>query len=262
MAVSQGICYQSVSLTGEALAVTRRELASRCATGADAMNRELGALKRKSRVFLVDDHPIIRHGLTQLINREPDLIVSGESDAGSDAFAAIGKFKPDVVVVDLTLKGGTGFSLIKNLNALDSKLPILVLTVHEEALYAERCLRAGAKGYLMKQEAMENVLLAIRRVLAGQVYLSDRMQAKFFNGSGKRGQPVLLSPLEKLSDRELEVFRLLGQGIGTRKVAELLHLSISTVESHRARIKEKLSVSSATELLQQAVKWVETENYG
>jgi DNA-binding NarL/FixJ family response regulator len=226
------------------------------------MNREPGARKAKYRVFLVDDHPIVRHGLTQLINREQDLIVCGESEDGSKALTAVGAAKPDVVVVDLTLKRSSGFSLIKNLNAHDPKLSILVLTIHEESLYAERCLRAGAKGYLMKEEAMENVLLAIRRVLAGQVYLSEKMQSMLFRTSGKRSENVIASPLERLSDRELEVFRLLGQGMGTRQIAKLLHLSISTVESHRARIKEKLGVKSATELLQHAVKWVETESLG
>jgi DNA-binding NarL/FixJ family response regulator len=226
------------------------------------MNREFGAQKTKCRVFLVDDHPIVRHGLAQLLNREPDLIACGESEDGSKALSAVRAAKPDVVVVDLTLKGSSGFSLIKNLNALDPKLPILVLSIHEESLYAERCLRAGAKGYLMKEEAMENVLLAIRRVLAGQVYLSEEMQSKLFRTSGKRSETVIASPLERLSDRELEIFRLLGQGVGTRQIAKLLHVSISTVESHRARIKEKLDVKSAPELLQHAVKWVETESLG
>jgi DNA-binding NarL/FixJ family response regulator len=226
------------------------------------MNRELAARKAKYRVFLVDDHPIVRHGLTQLINREPDLTVCGESEDGSKGLAAIEAAKPDLVVVDLTLKHGSGFSLIKNLSALDPNLSILVLTIHEESLYAERCLRAGAKGYLMKEVAMENVLLAIRRVLSGQIYLSEEMQDKLFRASGKRSENVFASPLEKLSDRELEVFRLLGQAVGTRQIAELLHLSVSTVESHRARIKDKLGAKNATELLQHAVKWVETENLG
>jgi len=226
------------------------------------MNREHGARKAKSRVFLVDDHPIVRHGLTQLINREPDLMVCGESEDGSEALTAVGTAKPDVVVVDLTLKRSSGFSLIKNLNAHDPKLSILVLTIHEESLYAERCLRAGAKGYLMKEAAMENVLLAIRRILSNEVYLSEEMQFKLFRTSGKRNEDVITSPLERLSDRELEVFRLLGQGMGTRQIAKLLHLSISTVESHRAKIKEKLDVKTGTELLQHAVKWVEAESLG
>ena len=226
------------------------------------MNRELDARKAKYRVFLVDDHPIVRHGLTQLINREPDLVVCGESEDGSKALTAVRAAKPDVVVVDLTLKRSSGFSLIKNLNAFDPRLPILVLSIHEESLYAERCLRAGAKGYLMKEEAMENVLLAIRRVLAGQVYLSKEMQSKLFRTSGKRSETVTASPLERLSDRELEVFRLHGQGVGTRQVAKQLNLSLSTVYSHRARIKVKLGAYSGTELLQQAVKWVETEGSG
>jgi DNA-binding NarL/FixJ family response regulator len=226
------------------------------------MNRDPDARKAKRRVFLVDDHPIVRHGLTLLINHEPDLMVCGEAEDGSKALAAVAAAEPDVVVVDLTLKSSSGFSLIKDLNTADSKMPILVLSIHEESLYAERCLRAGAKGYLMKEEAMENVLVALRRVLDGQVYLSEEMQSKLFRTSGKRGETVIASPLERLSDRELEIFRLLGQGLGTRQVAKLLNLSISTVESHRARIKEKLDVKSATELVQHAVQWVETERLG
>lgn len=224
------------------------------------MNVKPEAEKTKSRIFLVDDHPIVRLGITQLINRETDLMVCGESADGTSALTAIGVAKPDAVVLDLTLKEGSSFSLIKDLKALYPDLPILVLTIHEESLYAERALRAGAKGYLMKEEAMENVLLAIRRVLVGQIYLSEKMQSKLFSASGKRSGPVVASPLERLSDREMEVFLLLGQGVGTTQIARQLHLSVSTVESHRARIKEKLGVKSGTDLLRRAVKWVETES--
>jgi DNA-binding NarL/FixJ family response regulator len=210
-------------------------------------------------VFLVDDHPIVRYGLTQLINREPDLVVCGESEGGATAIASIGAAKPDAVVVDLTLEQSSGFSLIRELTALDPQLPILVLTVHEEWLYAERCLRAGAKGYLMKNEAMETVVPALRRVIEGKVYLSEKMQSKLLRSYGRRGYNEIASPLEKLSDRELEIFRLLGQGSGTRQIAKLLNLSVSTVESHRARIKEKLDLRNAVELLRHAVKWVEIE---
>ena len=226
------------------------------------MHRELTAQKTRYAVFLVDDHPIVRHGLTQLINRENDLTVCGEYDGSATALSAIAAAKPDVVVLDLTLKDGSGFSLIKDLKALNSKLPLLILTVHEESLYAERCLRAGAKGYLMKDRAMEDVLVALRRIIAGNVYLSEAMQSKLFRSSGKRSEAAVASPLEKLSDRELEVFRLLGQGMGTRHIANLLHLSISTVESHRARIKEKFDLKNAVELVRHAVKWVETERLG
>jgi DNA-binding NarL/FixJ family response regulator len=224
------------------------------------MNGKLGERKAKYRVFIVDDHPIVRHGITQLINCEPDLMVCGESEDGTKALTAVSTAKPDVAVVDLTLRQGSGFSLIKNLNALYPDLPILVLTIHEESLYAERALRAGAKGYLMKEEAMENVLLAIRRVIAGRVYLSEKMQSRLFRASGKQRENAVASPLERLSDRELEVFLLLGQGVGTRQIAKQLHLSISTVETHRAKIKEKLGVKSGTDLLRRAVKWVEAES--
>jgi len=223
------------------------------------MNRKFSAQKTKHRIFLVDDHPIVRLGLTQLINREPDLVVCGESASGATAKAAIETARPDAVIVDLTLKQSSGFSLIKDLISFDAQLPILVLSIHEELLYADRCLRAGAKGYLMKEEAMENVLVALRRLIAGQVYVSERMQSKLFRSSRRRGDNLVGSPLERLTDRELEVFRLIGQGLGTKQIANLLHLSSSTVESNRARIKQKFDLKNAIELLRHAVKWVETE---
>ena len=176
------------------------------------MNREPDARKAKYGVFLVDNHPIVRHGLTQLINREPDLMVCGESEDESEALTAVAAAKPDVVMVGLILKRSSGFSLIKNLNALDPKLSILVLTIHDESLYAERCLRAGAKGYLMKEEAMENVLLAIRRVLAGQVYLSEEMQEKLFRSSGdvtslfRAACDVSLGPEERTQNERQTVY--------------------------------------------------------
>lgn len=187
-------------------------------------------------------------------------MVCGESEDGSKALPAITAAKPDLVVVALNLKRSSGISLIKNLNAIDPKLGILVLSIHEESLYAQRCLRAGAMGYLMKEESTEKVLLAIRCILAGQVYLSEAMQSKMFSTSGKQGENVVASPLDGLSNRQLEIFRLLGEGVGIRQIAKLLNLSISTVENHRARIKEKLGVGGATELLRHAVKWVETES--
>ena len=194
-----------------------------------------------------------------LLSSNPSFEVVGEAQDGLEAIRSVEAYKPDLILMDLSMPRMNGVGAIQEIKKQSPSTKILVLTVHEESLYAERCLRAGAKGYLMKDEAMENVLRAIRRVLTGQVYLSDKMQAKLFTDSGRRTQPALQSPLERLSDRELEVFRLLGQGLGTRRVAELLHVSISTVESHRARIKEKLDIKCATELLQQAVKWVETE---
>jgi DNA-binding NarL/FixJ family response regulator len=216
----------------------------------------------KYRVFVVDDHPIVRNGIAQLINHEPDLVVCAEAEDEPQALATIGKLAPDIVLVDLMLQRGDGLSLIKQLSALYPKLPILVLSMHSESLYAARALRAGAKGYLMKREAVEKVLVVIRRLLAGQYYLSEQMQSNLLQAFGKRGEHVVPSPSERLSDRELEVFRLLGEGAGSREIANHLNLSISTVESHRASIKKRLGLKGGTELLQHAIRWVETESCG
>lgn len=216
----------------------------------------------KYRVFVVDDHPIVRDGLTRLINREPDLMVCGEAEDEPQALATIGKVAPDVVLLDLMLQRGDGISLIKQLNTIYPKLPILVISMHAESLYAARVLRAGAKGYLMKREAVGNVLAAIRQILAGRFYLSAEMHSNLLQAHGKRGENVVASPFERLSDRELEVFRLLGEGAGTRKIAEQLNLSLNTVQSHRAGIKKRLGLKDTTELLQHAIRWVETEIVG
>jgi DNA-binding NarL/FixJ family response regulator len=211
----------------------------------------------KYRVFIVDDHPIVRIGITQLINREPDLMVCGEAEDEPQALASIAKMAPDIVLLDLMLKRGDGISLIKQLSTLHPKLPILVLSMHAESLYAARVLRAGAKGYLMKKEAVEQALVAIRRILAGQCYMSEHIQSAFLQAYGKRSSDVAASPVDRLSDRELRVFRLLGEGAGTREIAEQLNLSINTVGSHRSSIKKKLGLTGSTELLQHAIRWVE-----
>jgi DNA-binding NarL/FixJ family response regulator len=169
---------------------------------------------------------------------------------------------PDIVLLDLMLQRGDGISLIKQLSTVYPKLPILVISMHAESLYAARVVRAGAKGYLMKREAVGKVLAAIRQILAGRFYLSAEMQSNLLQAYGKRGENVVASPFERLSDRELEVFRLLGEGAGTRKIAEQLNLSLNTVQSHRAGIKKRLGLKDTTELLQHAIRWVETEIVG
>jgi DNA-binding NarL/FixJ family response regulator len=212
----------------------------------------------KTRVFLVDDHPIVRQGLSQLINREPDLMVCGEAEDARRALDAIVPLKPDILIVDVSLEGPDGIELLKMIRARDSKLPVLMLSMHDESLYAERALRAGANGFIMKQEATERVLIAIRQILAGGVYVSDRIAQKMmrqFIGSSGAGR----STMEELTDRELEVFRLIGQGHGTRQIAEELHLSVKTVESYYAHIKDKLSLKNARELVQRAVQSVENK---
>jgi DNA-binding NarL/FixJ family response regulator len=216
----------------------------------------------KYRVFIVDDHPIVRAGLTRLIDCEPDLMVCGEAEDEPQALATIGKMAPDIVLLDLMLQRGDGISLVKQLNTFNPKMPILVISMHAESLYAARVLRAGAKGYLMKREAVGNVLVAIRQVLAGGFYLSDRMHANLLQTCGKRGENLVASPFERLSDRELEVFRLLGAGAGTREIAVQLNLSINTVQSHCAGIKKRLALKDSTELLHHAIRWVETKIVG
>jgi DNA-binding NarL/FixJ family response regulator len=214
--------------------------------------RKLG----KTKVLLIDDHAILRQGLAQLINQETDMTVCGEAEEAPKGFEAVGTLKPDVAVVDISLKGGNGLELIKNIKASYPALPVLVLSMHDESLYAERALRAGSLGYIMKEEAAETVLVAIRKVLKGEVVLSDKMQARLLhqlvNGRLKQGG----SPIDSLSDRELEVFRMIGEGRSTRQIAEELHLSVRTVEAYREYIKEKLNLKNATELVQHAFQWV------
>jgi DNA-binding NarL/FixJ family response regulator len=208
----------------------------------------------KCKVFLVDDHPIVRQGLALLIDREPDLMVCGEADGATSALQAIREAAPDFVVLDISLDGPDGLELLKTLRVRYPTLPVLVLSMHDEAVYAERALRAGANGYIMKQEATDRVLTAIRHILGGDVYLSDRltkrMLQQFVNGSVSPRDP-----LAKLSDRELEVYRLIGAGHSTRQIADELHVSTKTIESYQAHIKEKLALRNARELVQHAVEW-------
>jgi len=209
----------------------------------------------KARVFVVDDHPIVRGGLAQLINQECDLQVCGEAACAATALDGIAALKPDVAVVDLALHGPDGLELVKNLRLHNIPVPVVILSMHDESLYAERALRAGARAYLMKQEAAEQVLVALRRVLAGDIYVSERMASRLLGRiAGARPAPGD-SPLRGLSDRELDVFRRIGRGHGTRQIAEDLHLSVKTVESHRTHIKEKLGLASAVELVRCAVEW-------
>jgi DNA-binding NarL/FixJ family response regulator len=216
--------------------------------------------KNKKRVFLVDDHPLVREWLTTLINQQEDLTVCGETESAPQALQAIASTKPDIAIVDLSLTASSGIELIKDLKLSCPDVAVLVLSMHEEAHYAERALRAGAKGYVMKRETTRKVVDAIRRVLEGKLYVSDKiteaMTARFFEGKG----PKSPSPIEHLSDRELEVFELLGQGWGTRRIAESLRVSLKTVQAYCARIKDKLGVASATELLREAIRWHENKN--
>ncbi len=228
-----------------------------------AMSRQPTARTRRSkmRVFIVDDHPIVRHGIAQLINQQPDLMVCGEADDGRQALTQITTIKPDVAIVDLTLRRANGLELIKNLRVMHPQLPVLVLSIHDESVYAERAIRAGAKGYLMKQEATENVLTAIRTVLRGEVFLSAKMQPRL-SATPKNNKVGNGLTAGRLTDRELEILWLLGKGNGTRQIASELHLSTSTVETHREHIKRKLALPSSIALLQHASRWVEDEDAG
>jgi len=212
--------------------------------------------ENKRKVLVVDDHPIVREGLADLINKEKGIVVCGWAEDIPNTIKAIKKLKPDIVTVDISLQGVSGLELIKDIRTHFPSLPILALSVHQESLYAERAIRAGAKGYITKQEATKKVITAIRQVLDGRLYLSEKMKEKVLHSLlGDKRSRAGASPIDRLTDRELEVFSLLGQGRGTRQIAEQLCLSAKTIETYRSRIKEKLSLNSASELLLYAFQW-------
>jgi DNA-binding NarL/FixJ family response regulator len=211
---------------------------------------ELHPMKRK--VFLVDDHPLVREWLSNLINRQPDLHVCGEAGSAPQARERIEAAEPDIAVVDITLEKGSGLELIKELRMLRPKMAVVVLSMHDESLYAERAMRAGARGYLVKKETTKKILLVVRGVLEGKRYVGGQ----FVEGVAE-GRKAAASPVEDLSDRELEVFRMIGRGMKTREIGESLHISMKTVQVYCARIKEKLNLADATQLLREAMRWHE-----
>ncbi len=216
------------------------------------------ATKKLGRVLIVDDHPVVRHGLSELINRTADLEVVGQAGKASEAISVLDAVKPDLVVIDISLEDGSGIELIKQLKARNPEVKMLVNSMHDEKLYAERALRAGAMGYVNKEESMDQIVEAIRQVLRGRVYLSNAMSDRVLHrvvsgGSEEEGER---SPVETLSDRELEVFELMGKGLTTRQIAKKLHLSPKTVETHREHIKTKLNLTNNNQLLRHAVQWV------
>jgi DNA-binding NarL/FixJ family response regulator len=217
---------------------------------------------KRTRVFIVDDHPIVRQGLVQMINQEADLTVCGEAEDVEHALEAIAELHPDLVLVDLSLKGGNGLDLLKALRARASMFPALVVSMHDESLYVERVLRAGARGYIMKHEATDTMMQAIRRVVRGEIYVSDKMLTKLLGRFVLDAPDPGASTLERLSNRELEVFRLIGAGHSTRHIASVLHVSIKTVESHRAHIKEKLQLNDTGALVRYAMQWVDNGHVG
>lgn len=212
---------------------------------------------KAKRIVIVDDHPLFRKGLEQLINSSADgFNICGEAGDAAEGMARIRELKPDLVIVDLSLPGANGIELIKNIRAEFQKLPVLILSMHDESLYALRGLRAGAQGYVMKQEALENVIGAIREVLAGRPYLSSEMSAKLItNFASGTGTPN--NPTDQLSDRELEILELIGKGRDVHEIAKALHISRKTVETHRAHIKEKLNLKNAREVNRFATQWIE-----
>ncbi len=212
-------------------------------------------------LVLVDDHPLMRKGLVRTIEHEADLHVVGQMDSAEEALEQMEDLDPDLAIIDISLPGMSGMELIKHLQSRMEDLRILVVSRHDETLYAERCIRAGAKGYLMKQEAGDVIVKAIRKVLDDRIFVSEEINERLLQSMAEGGRErVMQSPLEVLSDRELEVFELTGKGSSTREIAERLHLSVKTVESYRARIKDKLNLDSGNELMKHAVQWVESEN--
>lgn len=212
------------------------------------------------RVLIVDDHPMMRTGLAQLIGSEPDLKVVAEADNARQGLEAVSKLALDLVLLDISLPDKSGLELLKDIRAVRPELPVLVVSMHDELVFAERVLRAGGRGYIMKQEGGQKYLQAIRQVLAGQIYVSEKMSARILeNLSGSPAQKTGTSPVQRLSDREFEVFQLIGQGLGTREIAQRLHLSVKTIEVHRINIKEKLQVKTATELVRFAVRWADAQ---
>jgi DNA-binding NarL/FixJ family response regulator len=221
--------------------------------------KQSGARDNRKQILLVDDHAVVRFGIAQLINRQSDMVVCGEKEDASEALAAIETLKPSLVIADISLKDSSGLELMRNIKAQYPGLPVLVVSVHDEGIYAEIAFRAGALGYLMKQEALEKILIAIRRVLTGNIYVSDALAAKMLQQQVRGQTDINEPPVKGLSDRELEVFQLVGQWKKTRNIAEELHLSVKTIEYYREQIKRKLNLKDSAELTQYATCWVQRE---
>jgi DNA-binding NarL/FixJ family response regulator len=214
----------------------------------------------RTRVLLVDDHAVVRFGMAQLINRQSDLVVCGEEEDAANALSAIAKLKPDLVIADISLKDSSGLELMRNIKAQYSGLPVLVVSAHDESIYAEVAFRAGALGYLMKQDALDKILPAIRRVLSGNIFVSDAQSARMLEQQIRGKTDIHQSPVKDLSDRELEVFQLIGQWKKTSEIAAELHLSVKTIEYYREQIKRKLNLKNSAELTQHATAWVKRES--
>jgi DNA-binding NarL/FixJ family response regulator len=217
-------------------------------------------MPQRTNIFLVDDHPLVREWLTNLINQQPDFRVCGETGSAPEALQLVADTRPDIAIIDITLASGSGIDLIKNIKAAEPAVGILVLSMHDELLYAERALRAGAGGYIMKSEATQKVIQAIRSVLNGEVYVSPRVASALAQKLVGGKKEVAELPIAELSDRELEVFQLLGRGYSTRQISEHLHVGFKTVQSYSARIKEKLKLTNINELMREAIRWQESQD--
>lgn len=216
--------------------------------------------KRKTRILIVDDHPIVREGVETILNHEPDLEVCGQAEDAFGALSAIAERKPDIAIVDISLKNSDGIDLTKTIKARYPEVSVIVLSVHDESVYAERALLAGAKGYLMKDVAAEFIVTAIRTVVRGEIYVSAAIAKKFMHIVAGDKAGIAKTAIDHLSDRELETFRLIGEGYSMSKIAERLDLSVKTVETYRSRIKEKLGLDDASQLLQYSILWARNQN--
>jgi DNA-binding NarL/FixJ family response regulator len=216
--------------------------------------------EKKTQIFIVDDHPVVRDGLTTIINHERDMNVCGQADDAAGVLKTIAELKPDVVVTDISLKSSDGIELTKSIKARYPGLPVIVFSVHDESIYAERALRAGAHAYMMKETVSEDIVKAIRTVLNGEIFVSDKISKKFLHKIAGDKSGTAKTPIETLSDRELEIFRLIGEGLKTSQIANQLYLSTKTIETYRSRIKEKLNLPNAAELLQYSIKWAKNQD--
>jgi DNA-binding NarL/FixJ family response regulator len=225
-----------------------------------ALKEEQAKTGKKTQVLIVDDHPVVRDGLAAIINHERDMNVCDEADDAAGALKAIAELKPDVVVTDISLKSSDGIELTKSIKVRYPRLPVIIFSVHDESIYAERALRAGAHAYMMKETVSENIVKAIRTVLNGEIFVSDKISKKFLHKIAGDKAGTTKTPVESLSDRELEIFRLIGEGLKASQIAKQLHLSIKTIETYRSRIKEKLNLPNAAELLQYSIKWAKSQD--
>jgi len=214
---------------------------------------------KKARIFIVDDHTFMRHGLSKFLASQSEIVVCGESDNALDALTMIGRLKPDIVLTDIVLPGKSGLELVKDIRAMYPEIAVLVISLHEESYYAERVLHAGARGYIIKRDGDSQLLMAIQRVLAGQIYVSESIAGKILQIFSRGRTEAADSPTQGLTDRELQVFELIGQARTTRDIAETLHISVKTAEAHRSNIKEKLNIRGGPELIRMAVRWVESK---